>query len=250
MQISQKEMMLYGTTPAEFSKEYYLQHNALGITVPTTLHLDHTVDMDIIIKAIDAGFESVMIDASSRALSENIDITSQVVSYAHSKGVSVEAELGRIGGADQIETDEDKELFTDPGEAELFVRRTGVDALAVSVGTAHGVYTARQPIIDYDIIRQIKELTPVYLVLHGGSGVPAEMVIQSYKMEGGGISKINIATDLELALLETVGQRERMNNAWCNELSKKLLDLGREAVYSLTCDRIENYLHAKGKAWS
>ena len=187
IQISSKELARYKIKPEEFAGEYFRQLKELDISVPTTLHLDHTYDFDTIKEAIDAGFESVMIDASGKPFEENVRITSQVVEYAHKRNVDVEAELGKIGANDQIETGtNDEELYTIPEEAKAFVERTGVDALAVSVGTAHGVYTVKQPLIQYHIIQEIKRLTPVYLVLHGGSGVPSHMVVQSYRLSGGG----------------------------------------------------------------
>src|SRR3712207_3855184 len=106
-------------------------------------------------------------------------------------------------------------MYTDPAEAERFVRETGVDALAVSVGTAHGVYMVRKPRVDYERLMAIKTLTGVHMVLHGGSGVPPEMMSKAIKLRGGGVSKINIATDLEVALLESLGRTERMTNAEC-----------------------------------
>lgn len=249
IQISQKELNRYGITPREFAEEYFAQKKEMEVTVPTTLHLDHTKEFDVIAEAIEAGFESVMIDASEYPFDENVEITRKVVEYAHRRNVSVEAELGKIGTTDMMETDHDEELYTDPGEALEFVNLTRVDALAVSVGTAHGVYTVKQPSIQLDIIKAIRSLTPVYLVLHGGSGVPSGMVEGSYTMEKGGISKVNIATDLELAFLESVGRKERGNNQWSMTLPPDKLVLGREAVKKVVEEKIIRYLHSDGKAW-
>lgn len=249
VQISQKELGLYGITPAEFAREFFAQKQQLGITVPTTLHLDHTKEFDMIAEAIEAGFESVMIDASEKSFDDNVALTLQVVNYARKFGVSVEAELGKIGANDMIETDgDDSEMYTVPSEAKVFVETTGIDALAVSVGTAHGVYTVKKPTIAYPIIRQIKQLCNVYLVLHGGSGVPAAMVKESYNLPGG-ISKINIATDLELAFLAAISAQQRGTNAWCASLEPSVLQIGRQAVYDEVCDKINNYLSSNGKAW-
>ena len=126
--------------------------------------------------AIDAGFMSVMIDASQKCFEENAAITKEVVEYAHARGVAVEAELGRIGATDKIETDNDESLYTDPQEAKEFVERTGVDTLAVSIGTAHGVYPVKNPMIDLERLAQIREQIDIPLVLHGGSGLPRETV--------------------------------------------------------------------------
>lgn len=250
VQISSKELTRYGIVPKEFAREYFMQKEALGITVPATLHLDHTYDFQVIRQAVEAGFESVMIDASAKPFEENVAITRRVVEYAHERGVNVEAELGKIGANDQIETDvDDQELYTVPEEAVEFVERTGVDALAVSVGTAHGVYTVRQPCVQYALIREIKKQIPAYLVLHGGSGVPAEMVIRSYEIEGGGISKVNIATDLELAFLEAIGAAQRGTDAWCSGLEEAVLEKGRKGVRDMVTDKMIHYLHSNQKAF-
>src|SRR3712207_3339906 len=132
-----------------------------------------------------------MIDASELPLAENIARSREVAEYAHARGVSVEAELGRIGTTDYIETDDDVELYTDPDEAAEFVAATGVDALAVSVGTAHGAYLVRQPKVDIERLAAIRARTAAHLVLHGGSGVPPEMVAQAIGLAGGGVSKVN-----------------------------------------------------------
>src|SRR5688500_5152822 len=199
VQISQKELTRYQITPSRFAEEFFAQLEREHITVPVVLHLDHTKEFSIIQDAIAAGFSSVMIDASEKPLDENISISRQVVEYAHARGVSVEAELGRIGTTDFVETDNDEELYTKPQEAFRFVRETGVDALAVSVGTAHGVYTVRQPRIDIPRLRASRALTSVNLVLHGGSGVRAEMMQAAMQLEGGGVSQVNVATDRDVA---------------------------------------------------
>ncbi|VTR58131.1 D-tagatose-1,6-bisphosphate aldolase subunit KbaY [Actinobacillus pleuropneumoniae] len=167
--------------------------------------------------------------------------------YAHAKGVSVEAELGMIGTTDFVETDKDEELYTDPEEAAYFVRQTGVDALAVSCGTAHGVYMVKQPKVDYERLRAIRTLTPVHLVLHGGSGVPADMVQKAVKLPDGGVSKVNIATDLELALLDALNRKERMTNKECLRLSPAQLALGREAVAETVVEKIRHVLNSEGQ---
>ncbi|WP_028611363.1 class II fructose-bisphosphate aldolase [Paenibacillus harenae] len=248
VQISEKELDRYGITPKEFGGEFYAQLERLSITVPVVLHLDHTKALSTIADAIDAGFTSVMIDASEKPLRENIAITREVVHYAHARGVSVEAELGMIGTTDFIETDKDEELYTDPHEAKQFVEATGVDALAVSCGTAHGVYVVRQPKIDFARLQAIRALTPVHLVLHGGSGVPSEMMGRAIRLPGGGVSKVNIATDLELSFLQAIGREERMTNAECLALTASQLEQGREAVELTVSDKIRSFLGSKGFA--
>jgi ketose-bisphosphate aldolase len=248
IQISQKEFNKYGITPKEFADEFYSCIKREGITVPVVLHLDHTKELQVIIDAIDAGFTSVMIDASEKKLAENIAITKEVVEYAHSFGVSVEAELGKIGTTDFVETDKDEEMYTDSEEAGFFVRETNVDALAVSVGTAHGVYLVRKPKIDFDRLIQIRTQTPVHLVLHGGSGVPANMINKAIKLPNGGISKVNIATDIELAFLNAMGLKEHMANDICKTLSKELLAKGLQGAEELVADKIVNFLGSNNKA--
>ena len=218
------------------------------ITVPVVLHLDHTKELSVIQDAIAAGFTSVMIDASEKPLDENISMTREVTEYAHARGVSVEAELGRIGTTDFVETESDEELYTKPDEAERFVRETGVDALAVSVGTAHGVYTVRQPKIDLARLRAIRALTPVHLVLHGGSGVPAEMMQAAIQLERGGVSKVNIATDLELAALGALGRDSYLTDAEINALSPEEIAQARAAVEQTVTDKIQNFLRSNSRA--
>lgn len=242
VQISQNELNWYELDAPEFATEFHHQMRALAISVPVALHLDHTRDFEVIERAISAGFTSVMIDMSAKPLPENIAITREVVEYAHGKGVSVEAELGRIGTTDFVETDEDVELYTDPDEAKLFVQQTGIDALAVSVGTAHGVYKVRQPKVDMQRLRAIRANTDVHLVLHGGSGVPAHMIHSAIRLEGGGISKVNIATDLEQALLATLGREERMTNAECKALSADEIDKARDAVRAIVIEKMEQFV--------
>ena len=247
VQISQKELTRYQITPRRFAEEVFAQVDQEHITVPVVLHLDHTREFAVIEDAIAAGFTSVMIDASEKPLDENIAVTRQVVDYAHARDVSVEAELGRIGTADFIETDSDEELYTKPDEAERFVRETGVDALAVSVGTAHGVYTVRQPRIDIPRLRGIRDLTSVHLVLHGGSGVPAEMMQAAIQLEGGGVSKVNIATDLELAALAALGRDGYLTDAEMNALSPEEKARARVAVAQTVTDKIINFVGSNNK---
>jgi fructose-bisphosphate aldolase class II len=248
VQISQKELTRYQLTPARVAEEFFTQLERQQITVPVVLHLDHTREFAIIQDAIAAGFTSVMIDASEKPLEENIAASRQVAEYAHAKGVSVEAELGRIGTTDFVETENDEELYTKPEEAERFVRETGVDALAVSVGTAHGVYTVRQPKIDLPRLRAIRALTPVHLVLHGGSGVPAEMMQEAIRLEGGGVSKVNIATDLELAALGALGRDHYLTDAEMNSLPPEEITRAHAAVQQTVMDKMTNFLRSSGKA--
>jgi fructose-bisphosphate aldolase class II len=244
VQISQNEFGWYSVTAAEFAAEFYAQMERQHIEVPVTLHLDHTRDMAVIEAAIEAGFTSVMIDASDKPLEENIAITRRVVDYAHEHHVSVEAELGRIGRADDenVETDNDEELYTNPAEARRFVIETGVDALAISVGTVHGVYKVKQARIDFARLQAIRAATEVPLVLHGGSGLAPDVIQRAIRLEGGGVSKINIATDLELTFLAALGREKRMLNADCKALPPAQLVPALAAVEQTVRDKIVHFL--------
>lgn len=248
IQISQKEFARYQNTPAQVAEEFFRCLGEEQITVPVVLHLDHTKDFTVIQDAIRAGFTSVMIDASEKPLKENTAISRQVAIYAHEHGVSVEAELGRIGTADFIETEHDEELYTHPDEAAWFVNQTAVDALAISVGTAHGVYTVRQPRIDLERISQIRARTRVHLVLHGGSGVPSAMVQQAITLPNGGISKVNIATDLELAALAALGLEKAILDREMTALPPENIKQAQKAVMDTVMDKISHYLNSAGKA--
>jgi ketose-bisphosphate aldolase len=248
VQISQREMARYGISAAEFAGRFYEVLATDRITVPVVLHLDHTFELSVIAEAIAAGFTSVMIDKSVEPFEANVAATREVVTYAHARSVSVEAELGRIGTTDFVETEEDEEHFTDPEEARRFVESTGVDALAVSVGTAHGPYVVRKPRVDLARLRAIRALTPVHLVLHGGSGVPPEMIQAAVRLPGGGVSKVNIATDLEHAMLTALGRKERLTDAEAGALAPELLAKAERAVAATVEDKITSYLGSGGRA--
>lgn len=169
--------------------------------VPVVLHLDHGTDFEQVMQCIRHGFTSVMIDGSRFPLEENIAFTKKVVEIAHMVGVTVEAELGKIGGTeDHITVSERDATFTDPEEAKRFVEETGVDYLAISVGTAHGVYKG-VPKLDYDRITAIRNIIDIPLVLHGSSGVPYESLEKAISL---GICKINIDTDIRASFAKTV----------------------------------------------
>ncbi len=163
--------------------------------VPVVLHLDHGVDREFIFKAIDSGFSSVMIDASSESLDENIRRTREIVKYAHLRGVTVEAEIGHVGEGSQYEDkDSSNNIYTTVEEADIFTRETGVDSLAVSIGTAHGAYKGT-PVIDFRRLAELRAAINTPLVLHGGSSSGDENL---HRCATEGISKINIYTDFVL----------------------------------------------------
>ena len=171
---------------------------AANSTVPIALHLDHSKTFEHCTQAINAGYSSVMLDGSSLPFEENIALTRKVVDFAHPLGITVEGELGRlIGEEGDLVVKGPEAAQTDPAEAKEFVQRTGVDCLAVSIGTQHGQYTGT-PILNIERLREINEILDIPLVLHGGSGTPIEQVQESIKY---GIRKINIATDVLTAMI-------------------------------------------------
>jgi fructose-bisphosphate aldolase class II len=166
---------------------------AQNAKVPVCVHLDHGVTMEMIYRALRIGFTSVMIDASALPYEENLALTKQVVEMAHAMNVSVEAELGRLVTGEAGSKEEDgpalkaEDFYTDPEEAKAFCKETGVDALAIAFGTAHGFYNA-QPKLDFDVIKNVAEATGLPLVMHGGSGVSEEGFKKSI---ANGIRKVN-----------------------------------------------------------
>lgn len=175
---------------------------AESTTVPVVLHLDHGTDVEYIKRAIQLGFTSVMIDASSKSMDENVRLTKAVVDYAHPRGVTVEAEIGHVGGAEGSSGEADDSIYTTVEEAREFYERTGVDSLAVSIGTAHGVYkNAKAPELSFDVLHDIAAAIPIPLVLHGGSGTGDENL---HRCASEGISKINIYTDFLLSAMAQI----------------------------------------------
>ena len=215
--------------------------------VPMSLHLDHGEDVETVKKCLEAGFTSVMIDGSHLPFKENISLTKHVVDLAHQKGVSVEGELGRLAGIEEKTVAEREAVLTDPIEAEEFVRRTGVDALAVSIGTSHGAYKFKgEPKLDFERLKQIRERVDVPLVLHGASSVPQWIIEKATKygaeLAGAkgipedhikkaialGITKINIDTDLRLAFTATI--REVLATSPKEFDPRKILGPAKEAM--------------------
>jgi fructose-bisphosphate aldolase class II len=191
--------------------------------VPIAMHLDHGGDFETAAKCIDAGFTSVMIDGSFLNFEENVALTKRVVSIAHPKGVSVEAELGKLAGVEERSVEERDAILTDPETTVEFVEKTGVDTLAVAIGTSHGAYKFKSEAkLDLERLKVISEKINIPLVLHGASSVPQSIVEKANKygaeLSGAkgipeeqikkaialGIAKINIDTDLRLAFTATV----------------------------------------------
>ncbi|GAA3247060.1 ketose-bisphosphate aldolase [Nonomuraea helvata] len=170
-------------------------HNS---SVPIAIHWDHGATYEQILQAIQYGFTSVMIDGSLKPFEENIAITKKVTDSAHVLGVSVEGELGTIGGNDSYaEAGAAEIIYTDPDDAVTFVEQTGVDSLAVAIGTFHGLYPAHlKPELKLDLLKEIKSRVQIPLVLHGGSGNPDDEIREAARI---GINKINISTDIKVA---------------------------------------------------
>ena len=178
-------------------------------TVPVALNLDHGDTIELARQAIEAGFSSVMIDASKYEYEENIKITKEVVKMAAHAGVSVEAELGKIGGAEGLIDVSDAEATqTDPDEAAEFVRRTQIDALAVAIGTGHGFYK-QAPVLNIERLKNIAKKTDVPLVLHGGSGTPEAQVREAINC---GIAKVNICTEFLAAMGKAFADHAKAEN--------------------------------------
>lgn len=174
---------------------------SLNIELPVCIHLDHGSSKEICIQAIDAGFTSVMIDASRYDIEENIRITKEVVDYAHSKGISVEAEVGHIGGTeDNVSSTSTNATLEDCKE---LYDNTGIDSIAPALGSVHGFYKG-EPNLDFDTMRIINENLPIPLVLHGGTGIPEDKIAKAISC---GISKININTDLQAVWSDAVRKR-------------------------------------------
>jgi fructose-bisphosphate aldolase, class II len=165
--------------------------------VPVAVHLDHATDVELVHEAVRLGLGSVMYDASTMSYADNVESTSDVVSHCHERGVFVEAELGEVGGKDGVHAPGAR---TDPAEARAFVEATGVDALAVAVGTSHAMLT-RDAVIDFELIARLHEAVPVPLVLHGSSGVPDADLARAVHA---GLTKVNIATQLNKSFTAAV----------------------------------------------
>ncbi len=170
-------------------------------SVPMALHLDHCTSFDTIVKCIRNGYTSVMIDTAHLPYDENVEMVRKVAEIAHAAGVAVEGELGRIGGVeDELSVDDRTASFTVPSEAVDFVEKTGIDMLAIAIGTAHGEYKG-VPNLDMERLSKIRSVIDIPLILHGASGVPDDQIRESIKR---GIAKINIATELKIPMAQAI----------------------------------------------
>mgnify|MGYP001419222156 CR=1 FL=1 len=234
--------------------------------LPICLHLDHGEDFEICKDCIDGGFTSVMIDGSKYSFEENIKLTKQVVDYAHDHGVVVEGELGRLAGVeDDISVSEDEAVYTDPDQVVEFVERTGVDSLAIAIGTSHGAYKFKgEPKLRFDILEEIQKKLPGFpIVLHGASsvmpeyvetinkyggnmpgarGVPEDMLRKAASMA---VCKINIDSDLRLAMTAAIRKYLHENPGEFDP--RKYLGPAREAIKELVRHKIVNVLGCNNK---
>ena len=235
--------------------------------VPIAIHLDHGPDFETCKKCVDAGFTSVMFDGSKYDFEENIRLTKEVVDYAHAHGVVVEAELGKLAGIeDEVNVSADEAKYTDPAQAEEFVRRTGVDSLAIAIGTSHGAYKFKgEAKLRFDILKEIKDRIPnTPIVLHGAStvipklvdtcnqfggnipgakGVPDEIL---HEASVSGVSKINVDTDLRLAM--TAGIRKVFAEDPSAFDPRKYLTPARDLVKETVAHKIKNVFGSANKA--
>jgi fructose-bisphosphate aldolase, class II len=235
--------------------------------LPIALHLDHGPDFDVCKSCVDGGFSSVMIDGSHFPFQQNIEITRKVVEYAHARGVTVEGELGKLAGIeDDVKVKSDDALYTDPDEVEEFVTKTGVDSLAIAIGTSHGAFKfAGEPKLRFDILEEVSRRLPGFpIVLHGASSVPQEYVqqINQYggKMAGAqgvpehmlrqaarmAVCKINIDSDIRLGV--TAAIRKYMAEHPDHFDPRQYLSPARDNVRAVVKHKILDVLGCDGKA--
>lgn len=243
----QKSPVIMQTTPGTIKfagVDYYFANVAAAAKrtkIPVVMHLDHGDSFARAMQAYRAGYTSIMIDGSKLSFEENIALTKSVVDACHASNVPVEGELGKVGGKeDDLENDDDNP-YTDPDEAKEFVERTGVDSLAIGIGTAHGVYVA-VPHVNVEVLSAVKKVVDVPLVLHGTSGVPDDQVSDCVRR---GICKINYATDLRIAF--TKGVKDFMAKNPDAFDPKKYSAVGMEEVKRYVMQKME-VMGSVGKA--
>lgn len=231
--------LIIAVTPStiDYAREDYVvamaQIASRHTTTPIAVHLDHFEDTARIKQAIDAGFKSAMIDASKLPFEENIAKTKEVVAYAHHYDATVEAELGKLVGVeDDLVVDEKDSAYTNPDDAVKFVEATGIDSLAVAIGTAHGLYKGT-PHLDFDRLTEIRKKVSIPLVLHGASDVPDELVQKAISL---GICKVNVATDLKIPFSNAV-KKYFKENPDAND-PRKYMTPGKKAMAQIVKHKI------------
>ena len=201
--------------------------------IPIAIHLDHFEKIDEIKHYVNIGFKSTMIDASHESFEDNVAIVKKVVEYAHKYDSTVETELGRLGGQeDDLIVDEKDTKYTNPAQAKEYVERTGIDSLAVAIGTAHGLYKGEAK-LDLDRLAEIRAMVEVPLVLHGASDVPDELVKKAISL---GICKVNVATDLKIPFSDAV-KKYFIENPDAND-PRKYMAPGKEAMKKIVAHKI------------
>ncbi|EAE7096597.1 ketose-bisphosphate aldolase [Listeria monocytogenes] len=244
-------------TELDFTKDDFFQYVLARIKnspVPFVLHLDHGDNMGDVMRAVRCGFSSVMIDGSLLPFEENIRVTKEVVDVCHKLGVSVEGELGTIGKTgNSIEGGVSEIIYTKPEEAEEYISRTGVDTLAVAIGTAHGIYPKdKEPKLRLDILKEIKALVNIPLVLHGGSANPDAEIAAAVEI---GIQKVNISSDYKYAFYKKCREILSTTELWdANAIYPDCIDAAKEVVkYKMgifeSIGQVEKYQQAKTTAW-
>ncbi|EAD5298047.1 ketose-bisphosphate aldolase [Listeria monocytogenes] len=244
-------------TELDFTKDDFFQYVLARIKnspVPFVLHLDHGDNMGDVMRAVRCGFSSVMIDGSLLPFEENIRVTKEVVEVCHKLGVSVEGELGTIGKTgNSIEGGVSEIIYTKPEEAEEYISRTGVDTLAVAIGTAHGIYPKdKEPKLRLDILKEIKDLVNIPLVLHGGSANPDAEIAAAVEI---GIQKVNISSDYKYAFYKKCREILSTTELWdANAIYPDCIDAAKEVVkYKMelfqSIGQVEKYQQAKTPAW-
>ncbi len=212
-------------------------------SVPVALHLDHATDLELVKKAIDNGFTSVMVDGSSLPFDDNVALTKAAVDLAHPHGISVEGELGHVGGMDLEATACGENVLTEPDEVARFVEQTELDALAVSIGTSHGMYRSL-PNLAIDRLKQLSQVSAVPLVLHGGSGTPEDQIRAAVCH---GICKLNIYADCRIAMGRGLQQAAR-EMAREDPLPREMFEPIKREISRVVAEKID-LLSARGKAW-
>lgn len=201
--------------------------------IPIAIHLDHFEDVEEIKHYVNMGFNSAMIDASHSSYEDNIKTVKEVVEYAHKYDATVEAELGRLGGQeDDLVVDEKDAMYTNPQQAKEFVEKTGIDSLAIAIGTAHGLYKGEAK-LDFDRLKEIRDMVDVPLVLHGASDVPDELVKKAISL---GICKVNVATDLKIPFSDAV--KKFFNEHPDANDPRKYMTPGKEAMKKIVEHKI------------
>jgi len=209
--------------------------DSMDITVPVALHLDHGSSVEVCKQYIDAGFSSVMFDHSHFPIDENIALTKEVVAYAHPKNVSVEAEVGTVGGTEDGVTGGIK--YADLEECKRMVSEGQIDALAAALGSVHGTYSG-EPVLGFDEMLAISEATGAPLVLHGGSGIPTDQIQKAISL---GVSKVNVNTECQLAFAEATRKyiEEGGDQKPKGFDPRKLLNPGFEAIKAMVHEKID-----------